>query len=228
MSCDISIILDLNDDTVVFAESGCEVEIAIEPEVEINVQAFDWPPMLDGIIARVKELEDNPPPTIDIDDQVTEASPNAVKSSGIWAALQALWESVAQALGIVSQAASNAQQTATSAGEVAQQNSDRIDTLETLPVESFSESFELTAAKANTIQNCTSAIDVTVTIPLNATANKFLKLPVAFEQAGNGVVSIVGADGVTVPAANKTAGQGKMMVLYEKSLNVYGIAGGVE
>ena len=108
MSCDISIILDLNDDTVVFAESGCEVEIAIEPEVEINVQAFDWPPMLDGIIARVKKLEDNPPPTIDIDDTVTEESPNAVKSSGIWTFLAALWDSLMEALGLHTQATANA------------------------------------------------------------------------------------------------------------------------
>jgi hypothetical protein len=174
---------------------------------------------------RLKTLEDN---QITLDNEVTEQSPNAVSSAGIWAALQALWESVMEALGIVSQAASNAQQTATSAGEVAQQNSDRIDTLETLPVENFSESFNLSAAKANTIQNCTSAIDVTVTIPLNEGEVKFLKLPIAFEQAGNGVVSIVGVEGVTVPLANKTAGQGKMIVLYEKSLNIYGIAGGVE
>jgi len=110
----------------------------------------------------------------------------------------------------------------------ADDNSDRLDVLETLTVETFSESFELTANKANTIQNCTSAIDVTVTIPLNESEDQFLALPVAFDQAGNGVVSIVGVEGVTVPAANKTAGQGKMIVLYEKSLNVYGIAGGVE
>lgn len=97
-----------------------------------------------------------------------------------------------------------------------------------IKVENFSESFNLSADKANTIQNCTSAINVTVSIPLNESGEKFLLLPVAFEQAGNGVVSIVGAEGVTVPAANKTAGQGKMIVLYEKSLNVYGIAGGVE
>lgn len=139
-------------------------------------------------------------------------------------AISLLSEGIVQA----GEAAFNAQQAATSAGEVAQENSNRLNTLETLPVENFSESFNLSAAKANTIQNCTSAIDVTVTIPLNEGEVKFLKLPVAFEQAGNGVVSIVGVEGVTVPAANKTAGQGKMIVLYEKSLNIYGIAGGVE
>jgi hypothetical protein len=43
---------------------------------------------------RLKTLEDN---QITLDNEVTEQSQNAVKSSGIWAALQALWESVAQA-----------------------------------------------------------------------------------------------------------------------------------
>lgn len=47
---------------------------------------------------RVKTLEDNPPPTITLDDTVTQESTNGVKSSGIWAALQALLQSVTQAL----------------------------------------------------------------------------------------------------------------------------------
>lgn len=57
---------------------------------------------------RVKTLEDNPPPTITLDDTVTEGSPNGVKSSGIWAALLALLQSFQNLLGLHVNADNNA------------------------------------------------------------------------------------------------------------------------
>ena len=52
---------------------------------------------LDRISDRVKAIEDNLPPTIDIDSEVTETGTNPVEGKGIFAALQLLWQAVQQA-----------------------------------------------------------------------------------------------------------------------------------
>lgn len=185
-------------------DSTSEISAEIEEVNEISLEAFDYPPEVEAIHVRLDDIEEMLP-------EVSETAEEALQTAD-----QALED------------AATADGKAVAAQGTANANSDRLDTLETLTVESFSEPFTMSAAKANTFQNCTSAIDVAVTFPLNETANKFLKLPVAFEQAGNGVVSIVGAVGVTVLYGNKTAGQGKHIVVVEKAINVYAVVGGVE
>lgn len=98
--CDIEISIDLQDDIIVAATCGCDIDILIEVDKTIEIEAFDWPPVVDllktdikSVENRVKELEDNPSiPTIKVDDEVTEQGTNPVSGRGIWAALSSLAE----------------------------------------------------------------------------------------------------------------------------------------
>jgi hypothetical protein len=64
---DIEISVDLNDDIVVTATCGCNIDILIDIDKPIEIAAFDWPPAVDLLNAklnavenRVKTLEDTP------------------------------------------------------------------------------------------------------------------------------------------------------------------------
>lgn len=94
---DITVTVQLDDDIVVSTTYGCDIDIHIEVDTPIALEAFDWPPELDRISDRVKAIEDNLPPTIDIDSEVTETGTNPVEGKGIFAALQLLWQAVQQA-----------------------------------------------------------------------------------------------------------------------------------
>jgi hypothetical protein len=91
-------------------------------------------------------------------------------------------------------------------------------------VETFSEAYQLLTTDTNKIKRCTSAIDIDFTIPLDLA----LPMPVGIEQAGNGVVTVVGAIGVTLNGDSKTGGQYKHIVIMKVAANTYTIIGGVE
>lgn len=50
-ACDIEITVHLNDDTVISAQCGCDIDILIEVDTPIAIDAFDWPPVVDRLLA---------------------------------------------------------------------------------------------------------------------------------------------------------------------------------
>ena len=50
-ACDIEITVHLNDDTVISAQCGCDIDILIEVDTPVAIDAFDWPPVVDRLLA---------------------------------------------------------------------------------------------------------------------------------------------------------------------------------
>lgn len=52
-ACDIEITVHLNDDTVISAQCGYDIDIHIEVDKPIDIEAFDWPPVVDRLMAEL-------------------------------------------------------------------------------------------------------------------------------------------------------------------------------
>jgi len=49
-ACDIEITVHLNDDTVISAQCGCDIDIYVDIDTPIVLEAFDWPPVVDRLM----------------------------------------------------------------------------------------------------------------------------------------------------------------------------------
>lgn len=94
MICEsINVKVQVDDGVIIAVQNGCEVRVYIDLDTPILVGAFDWPPELDLLSTRVKQLEDNPA-TITVDNHLDDVSLNPVQNRTLWQIVQDIWAAI--------------------------------------------------------------------------------------------------------------------------------------
>lgn len=55
-ACDIDVAIALLDDIIVTAEAGCDVDVFVELDNPIEIEIFNWPPVVDMLIERIAQV----------------------------------------------------------------------------------------------------------------------------------------------------------------------------
>jgi hypothetical protein len=74
----------------------------------------------------------------------------------------------------------------------------------------------LTLTDAQTIQTCTNGSAQTITIPLNANEPFVVGDTIVFERHGAGIVSVIGAEGVTINGIAEEGGNESAVIIAER------------